>query len=121
MKPKKYSHILTSLFTKHLIFDYATKFERENKSIPSPEEFEITDDIYNNFVAFLSDKKYDYTTSGEKKLKEFKKAATDDGSFETIAEQYDILKTAMNHSKEEDLVTYIDEISELLKLEIVLR
>ena len=29
-----------------MIFKYANKFYREHKSIPSPEEFEITDEIY---------------------------------------------------------------------------
>ncbi|HSG67643.1 MAG TPA: S41 family peptidase [Bacteroidales bacterium] len=121
MDPRKYSQIITSLFTKYLIFDFATRYANEHPEITAPEEFEVTDDIYNDFVAFLSDKDYDYTTQAEKKLEEMKTAATREGYFDDIAEHYDALKHAMMHSKEEDLVTYHDEISDLLKVEIVSR
>jgi len=121
MKPVKYSHILTSLFTKFLIFDYATKFVREHPDIPAPEEFTITDEIYSDFVDFLSDKEYDYTTACEEKLDELKESATKEGSFDAIEEQLLSLQKAMKHSKEEDLVTHKTEISKLLKMEIVSR
>ena len=121
MEPVKYSRILTSLFTKFLIFDYATEFVREHPDIPAPEEFKITDEIYNDFVAFLSDKEYDYTTACEEKLDELKKSATEEGSFDAIEEQFLSLQRAMKHSKEEDLVTHKAEISKVLKMEIVSR
>ncbi|MEE4256341.1 MAG: S41 family peptidase [Bacteroidales bacterium] len=121
MGPVKYSRILTSLFTKFLIFDYATKFVREHPDIPAPEEFTITDEIYSDFVAFLSDKEYDYTTACEEKLDELKESATKEGSFDAIEEQFLSLQKAMKHSKEEDLVTHKEEISKLLKMEIVSR
>lgn len=119
LPPKKFSPILASLFTKYLIFDFATKYAREHPEIGSPEDFSITDEIYNDFVAFLSDKEYDYVTSSEKKLEELKESATREGSFKAIEEQYDMLQKAMMHNKEEDLQTYRGEISELLKMEIV--
>ena len=50
-----------------------------------------------------------------------KKAATDEGYFDDIEEQYNMLKEAMQHSKEEDLATNEKEIREMLKLEIVSR
>ena len=121
MKPRRYSLILTSIFTKYLIFDYATKFVRENPEIASPEEFEISDETYQNFISFLSDKEYDYTTTAERKLKEMKDAAEKEGYFDDITELYNMLEEAIQHSKEEDLINYEKEIRELLKLEIVSR
>lgn len=121
MDPIRYSRIITSLFTKFLIFDYATAFVLEHSEIDTPEDFEITEEIYDDFVAFLSDKEYDYTTACEEKLKELKKSATSEGSFDAIEEQFEMLQKAMEHNKEEDLITYKDEITQLLKLEIVSR
>lgn len=121
MKPQRYSQILTSLFTKYLIFDFATKFVMDHPTIPAPEEFVITDQIYEDFTSFLEGKDYDYTTRGEEELEDLKKTAVREGYFDAIATQYDALKTAMMHNKEEDLITYRDEICELLKLEIVSR
>lgn len=121
LEPVKYSPILQSLFTKYLIFDYATLFERQHPDIPSPESFRITDEIYDDFVAFLSGKDYDYTTTAEKKLMELSKAARAEGSYDAIESQYEQLKAAMMHNKEEDLITYREEISKLLRMEIATR
>jgi carboxyl-terminal processing protease len=121
MKPRKFSQILTSLFSKFLIFDYATKYTLEHPSITSPEEFSISDSDFDDFVSFLTDKDYDYTTRGEEKLNELKDATIKEDYFEAIEPQYELLKQAMIHNKEEDLVTYKHEIKELLRMEIVSR
>ncbi|MCK4569262.1 MAG: S41 family peptidase [Bacteroidales bacterium] len=121
LAPRKFSKILASLFTKFLIFDYATKYVHENPEIASPEEFQVSDEIYEDFIAFLSDKDYDYTTLAENNLKELRESAVAEGYFEAINEQYEALKRAIMHSKEEDLITYQNEISEILKIEIVTR
>ena len=121
MKPRKFSQILTSLFSKFLIFDYATKYTLEHPSITSPEEFSISDSDFDDFVSFLADKDYDYTTRGEEKLSELKDAAIKEDYFEAIEPQYKLLKQAMIHNKEEDLVIYKHEIKELLRMEIVSR
>lgn len=121
LAPRKYSPILASLLTKYLIFDYATEFARENPSIPAPEDFMITDEIYNDFTHFLSDKDYDYTTMGERKMKELKKAAREEGYYDAIADAFEVLHQSLMHNKEEDLVNNRKEISEILKIEIVTR
>ncbi|NQT78679.1 MAG: S41 family peptidase [Bacteroidetes bacterium] len=121
MKPRKYSQILSSLFSKFLIFDYATQYTLEHPSISSPEEFFISDSEFDDFVSYLADKDYDYITLGEEKLKELKNTAIKEDYFEAIKPQYKLLKQAMIHNKEEDLVTYENEIKELLSLEIVSR
>ncbi|MCK5337333.1 MAG: S41 family peptidase [Bacteroidales bacterium] len=121
MQPRKYSQILSSLFTKFLIFDYATKYVMAHPEIDSPEEFQVDDDMYNDFITFLSDKDYDYTTAAERSLKALKESAVDEGYYDAVKEQYQALKVAIMHSKEEDLLTYRNEISEILKMEIVTR
>ncbi len=121
MKPRKYSQILSSLFSKFLIFDHATQYTLEHPSISSPEEFFISDSEFDDFVSYLADKDYDYITRGEEKLKELKNTAIQEDYFEAIEPQYKLLKQAMIHNKEEDLVTYENEIKELLSLEIVSR
>jgi carboxyl-terminal processing protease len=115
------SKISISLLSKNLIFDYATKFMYENESISSPSEFEITDEIYNDFVAFLSDKDYDYTTKTENTLKELKEIASEEQYFQYGEEEYQLLWDKLIKDKKGDLQKFRDEISEFLKLEIVSR
>jgi carboxyl-terminal processing protease len=121
LKPYEYSKITTSLATKLLIFDFATKFRNQNDSIVSVKDFKITDAIYNDFLSYISDKDYDYTTKSEASLKELKENAETEKYYDDITTEYEALKTKMIHNKKEDLEKYKDEIRDLLRIEIVSR
>ena len=43
-----------------MIFNYVNKFVKEHATIASPSEFEVSDEIYNDFVKWLKDKDYSY-------------------------------------------------------------
>ena len=47
------SDITISLINKRLIFDFATDFRYKNESIDKVENFEITNEIYNDFISFF--------------------------------------------------------------------
>ncbi len=121
VEPQSLSKISASLYTKSLIFDYATDFMYKHDSIPTPEKFEITDKIYNDFVAFLSDKQFDYTLESETKLDELEKAIKKDKYGDRITNEIDDLRKKLAHDKDKDLVMFQPEIKELLKEEIVSR
>jgi carboxyl-terminal processing protease len=118
---QKYSNILTSLLQKNLIFDYATKYRIAHATIPPAKEFKLSDAEYNEFMAFLKDKNYEYTTAAEKKLEELKKAAADDKSPDAVISEIEILKTKIAESKKEDLIKFKTEIVEFLEEEIASR
>lgn len=118
---KKYSEITTSLYAKRLFFDYATKFRIEHNSIAAPKEFKITDEIYSDFISFLSDKEYDYKNRTEKEIENFKQTAVSEKYFDKIKDEYEALRIKILHNKTDDLKTFKDEIKELLKEEILSR
>ena len=91
-RPLHFSNIALTLYAKYLIFDFATKFARENPSIPPADQFEITDKIYNDFLHYLSDKKYDYPTKTELAVEDLKKNAEREHYFSAISAEYDALK-----------------------------
>lgn len=116
------SPISVALLTDYIIFDYATKFAREHDSIPDPKSFEISDDIYNNFVAYVDGlDDFSYTTQSEKSLEKLRKMAKEEDYLADIGGDLDDLEAKLMHNKDEDLQTHRDEISEMLKLEIVTR
>src|SRR5690606_4098713 len=49
LEPEQLSNLSAALLTKFLVFDFATKFANEHESIESPDEFEVTDDIFDEF------------------------------------------------------------------------
>lgn len=115
------SSILFSLISKNLIFDYATEFVRKHESIPSAKDFVITEDIYSDFVNYLKDKDYSYTSPTEYSLKEFSDIAKKDKCNDDILSQIESLKLQIEKDKKNDLYKFKDEISEFLLSEIVVR
>ena len=112
-------NITVALVRKFLIFDYATEFANKHKSIASPSEFEITNEIYNDFKEYLKDKKYDYSTSTEKALELLKEAAKDEKYIDAISSDIETLMQKVHSDKAVDLEKNREDISELLKSEIL--
>lgn len=121
LKPIRISKISQTLITKNLLFDYANKYAREHASIPPADRFTITDEIYNDLTLFLKDKDYDYKTNSEDALEKLKASAVKEDYFEVIREDYEEMKSRIMHDKQADLLKYREEISEILKSEIVAR
>lgn len=119
--PYEYSNISVSLIIKYLIFDYATKYRSIHNTISIAKEFKVTDEIYTDFISFISNKEYDYFTKSEESLKELKLNAEKEKYYEDIKSEYLALESKMVHNKKEDLEKFKDEIKELLKQEIVSR
>ena len=121
LDPMKMSKITQTLINKYLLFDFANVYATQHPAIPPAAEFTISDDIYNDLVAFLKDKNYDYQTASEEALEKLKASATKDNYFDAIEPDYNSLKSKILHDKSEDLITYKDEIKLILKDEIVSR
>jgi carboxyl-terminal processing protease len=117
----KLSNIARSLISKQLIFDFATNFRLENENIAPAKEFKLTENDYEQFVSFLSDKEYDYTTKSEQDLADLKESAEKEKYFDAIKEEYEALEHMMMHDKNDDLIKNKKEIMQLLEMEIASR
>lgn len=122
IEPEMLSPISMSLLTEYVIFDYANKFAREHDSIPAPKAFEITDEIYNDFIAYVDGlEDFSYITQSEKTLEKLRKTAETEEYLDAIATEIEALEAKLDHNKDADLQTHRDMISEMLKLEIASR
>ncbi|HBH07063.1 MAG TPA: peptidase S41 [Flavobacteriales bacterium] len=115
------SPILRSLLRKRLIFSFVNEFASENDSIAAPEEFEVTDEIYEQFKAFLEDKEYDYQTRTEILLDRLEEAAENEKYYKDVQKEFAKLEEAVSHNKTKDLDTFRDQIERVLSNEIVSR
>lgn len=115
------SNISAVLIIKNLIFDYATEYRLKHDSIAPANEFKLTNKEYEDFVRFLADKDYEYTTQSEDLLNELEKAAKKDKYFEEVKAEYKALKDKLYHNKKDDLYKFKDEIKQLIESEIVTR
>ncbi|MBQ9638704.1 MAG: S41 family peptidase [Bacteroidales bacterium] len=121
MKDQYMSSISMELVAKLHYFDYATRFRREHESIAKPSEFEITDNIYNDFKQYLSTQKLDYSTATEHALKELRKVAKEENYLDSIAPTLDALEQRFRDDKAGDLDKFRPEVASLLKSEILSR
>ena len=115
------SNLLTALVLNNLIFDYATQFRATHATIPEAKDFRVTEEIYNDFVHFLKDKEYTYTTETEKVMEDLKEVAEEEKYFGDIASLYDNMKKKIEEEKSAELQKYKAEISDYLASEIISR
>jgi carboxyl-terminal processing protease len=118
---KSFAPITYSLVARNLVFEFGNKFFLENEKISNPRDFVVTDEIYEDFVASLEGKDYDYTTYVEKTLEDLEKYALKEKFFDDIKPTIEDLKKKVSHSKEQDLITFKFEIKEALREELVSR
>jgi carboxyl-terminal processing protease len=109
------------LYGKNFIFDYATKYHSEHATIDSADRFQIDEATYQDFVKFVNEKGFSYTTESEKSLERLKKTAKDEGYLDKIQAQVDQLEKDLAAEKEKDLISNRKDIEELLRTEIVSR
>lgn len=121
IEPRSMSQITYSLIRKDLIFDFATQFAAKTDSISKPAEFEITNNLYAEFSAFLQDKSFDYKLRSVNKLEELENLLKQERYLNLAQNEIDALKEKLTHDKAKDLETFKDEIKELLSEEIISR
>ena len=114
-----YATVTAYLFGKNYIFDYANKFYSEHKSIAPAERFQIDEATYQDFMKFVKDKKFSYTTESEKAIEKLKKTAKEEGYLDKIMPQIDLLEKNLAAEKDNDLLNNRKDIEELLRSEIV--
>ena len=115
------SNISRSLVNNNHIFNYATIYWHEHKELENGSKFKFSDADFNKFVAYLSDKDYDYTTASEKKIKELLEVSKEESYYDAVKSTIDDLEAQIVADKKNDLVKNKEEIEMILGLEIVSR
>ena len=114
------SLLSVALYNRFHFFNYALKFHQEHPTIAPAGQFMITDEIWNDFVNYLSDKTYDYKTYTENIIADLRKVAEEENYMDNLKQQIDQLEKTYKDAKKEDLNRNRQEISELLADAIVL-
>ena len=81
--------------------------------------FKIDEATYQDFMKFVKDKNFSYTTESEKAIEKLKKTAKEEGYLDEIQPQIDLLEKNLAAEKEKDLLNNREDIEELLRSEIV--
>ncbi len=109
------------LIRQHMIFDFATHFQRRHESIPDAREFYVSDDMYQDFLDFIAGKEFSYHTRSENILKELRNTARKETYYEALAPEIERLEALIEKEKSRDHETYREEVGQMLLEEIVAR
>lgn len=121
VEAKEYSNVTISLLRKQLFFEYASIYKSSHSSIAKAADFTLTDAEYNDFVAWLKDKDYEYKTKTEEMLKSLEDQAKKDELDKSTLTEIEALHGKINHDKNNDLTQHKAEVKEMLESEIVSR
>ena len=115
------SSVLTALIFNNHIFDFANQYHADHTAIAPADQFVVDEKTFNEFLNFVGNKDYDYTTETEEVMKDLKEAAEYDNYFEKIEPLYRQLEEQLEREKRADLQTHKKEICEYLASEIAVR
>lgn len=121
VKQEKLPNILFYLVRDNLIFDYATQYCLKHPSIPSPQEFKVTDADYNDFKAMVKKADFKYDQQSEKIMKTLKEAAKFEGYLEEASEEIKALEKKLTHNLDRDLDYFSKDIRSMIADEIIKR
>lgn len=109
------------LFTKNIIFDYATQYAASHPTIATPDTFRLSNGEYQQFVDYVIDRDFTYQLESNKYLQDLRKMIRIEGyeaSTDSILNQLtDLLKPDI----QKDLQLFRKDITFMLESEIVKR
>lgn len=115
------STLSIELVTQFKIFDFATKYSNQTATIPQPEDFMITDDIYSQFKDYVKAGDFKYDSESLDEFTKLMETAKKEKYYFIAEDQFNALKAKLEPNLDKDLNEFRGEISDLLKDEIVSR
>lgn len=109
------------LYSKNMIFDFATQYAAKNKKIASPEEFELTEEDYTEFKKYLQNENFTYTLKTADYLKKLQEIADYEGYADIAKEEFKALENKLASNIDRDLDLFKKDIINLLNAEIIKR
>ena len=119
--PPTLSQIATELYLRNYIFDYANRFYWSKPGLKTIDQFMFTDQDYSDFMKYLSGRGFSYQTETEESLNQLISSAKKEKYYDRHEDIFSEMQKELNHSLDDDLLTFRNEITGLLEDEILNR
>lgn len=113
--------ITYSLYINHYFFDFATRYHRLHDSITEPKTFEVTDEMIDDFCAFLEERGFKYETETGKFFADMLKMAKHEDIDSATIVRLESLEPMLTPDYRAAIERNKEEIQDFLGAEIVLR
>jgi len=113
----RFSPIVIGLLAQDAFFEFANTYDFGFASVGAAQEIQITDQHYQDFINWLSNKTINYASPLEKELTTFRLLAEEQGELEKIRGQLDALEEQIQNDRATDLASAKSQIVFLLQEE----
>ncbi len=120
-EPGTLSQIATELYTRNIIFDFATQYYWNHPEIKNINEFSLDDQDYESFINLVYSRNFNYQTRTERSFAQFVENARKEKYYERNKELFLSLQKEISHDLKKDLEIFREEITDLLTDEIISR
>ncbi|MCB0790736.1 MAG: S41 family peptidase [Flavobacteriales bacterium] len=113
--------VVGALYGEDVFFDFATNYRMTHDSIGAPEQFVITDALYQEFTEFARKHKFDYGTNSMAAFDDLVASAKKERYYEHAQAAFEQLKKELEPDADEEMQLFRADIAEVLRNEIVSR
>ncbi|NNC83784.1 MAG: S41 family peptidase [Flavobacteriales bacterium] len=113
--------VIGGLFRGNYFFKYANVYARSHDAITEADAFKLSDEEYDEFIAWMADKELEYTTETQNRLEQLVEKAKEEKYYSDAAEMLETLSTELNPDPQEDLMRFKDQVKYILESEIIAR
>ena len=115
------SSLTQVLYSNGFIFDYASLYASTHLTISPAKDFKLTDKEYDEFVAWVKAKQYNYRSPVEIQLSLLKEQAKSERYYQDLQPQIDEIEGLLKENRKKDLYTFKDQIKGFLEQDIASR
>ncbi|HOO18865.1 MAG TPA: S41 family peptidase [Paludibacteraceae bacterium] len=109
------------IYAQNLYFDFATQYAYQHPSIAPPDSFELSEKDFNDFVNFLKERKFTYTSQTEKYYNQLYQIAEIEGLDSIAQPEFEALKKKLTPDIDKNIQANKNDIVDFLSLEIIKR
>lgn len=113
--------IIPALFNGGFLSDFASEYALRHPTLVPAAQFRLSPATYQEFVQWMQNKPYPYTSPLENAIQELEKVATREKYSNDLAPSLETVKKNLQESRSKDLWTYQEKITGFLEEEIAAR
>jgi carboxyl-terminal processing protease len=113
--------LMNTFKQKLYLFDYAAEYQKKHSTIASPKQFELTEEDFEDFLAFLDKNNYEYKTETEVLLEKLTQDAKKDAYKTALNQELGSIKKVLADSRQAELRQQKARLLHLLQRYIVAR
>ncbi len=113
------SQLTIELFTGFMFFDFSTRYYLTHDTLLPPGDFELTDSVYLDFIAFVKEQSFNYETKTDQALRALVKTAKNEKYYQFYENEFTALSKKLSRDLEQDMNAFSKEIKILLEESIV--